>query len=505
MITPAKTLAFLLSVLAIIVLAMLSLSEINLKFGKYEANIPDFKSFFGKDTVQYADISEIVSNAELLDIDSTESLIDTSYEAIINDTMLNNVDTSSVDSVIINVDSLKKMIHAIEYPGNDKSCLNNFFSNLYHQKWKNSKIRVMHYGDSQIECDRITSYIRNKLQIRFKGMGPGLLPAIQPYGSFFSIDQINTGNWKRFTVFGKVDTSIVHKNYGAMAAFSRYAPIMTDSVSDSLYYTAGIKFSSAKTSYRRAKKFSLLELYYGNLKKAAQIKVLINDSVVKTDSLITDTIFNVYSFKSDSLIDNIEIRFSGYDSPDVYGVSLDDTIGMAVDNIALRGSSGTIFTRINYEHLDLMLNKLDPSLVILQFGGNVMPYIKPEKINSFGYYFGRQLKRLKKMRPNTSFIVIGPSDMSVKENEKYITYQSLDSVNNVLKRASFNAGFAYWDMFKAMGGENSMPSWVNAEPALASKDYTHFTIKGAKLIANMFYNALMVDYEEYKKELKKND
>ena len=84
---------------------------------------------------------------------------------------------------------------------------NNFFSNLYHQKWKNSKIRVMHYGDSQIECDRITSYIRNKLQIRFKGMGPGLLPAIQPYGSFFSIDQINTGNWKRFTVFGKVDTT----------------------------------------------------------------------------------------------------------------------------------------------------------------------------------------------------------------------------------------------------------------------------------------------------------
>jgi len=39
-----------------------------------------------------------------------------------------------------------------------------------------------------------------------------------------------------------------------------------------------------------------------------------------------------------------------------------------------------------------------------------------------------------------------------------------------------------------------MPSWVRAEPPLAGADYTHFTPRGAKLIANMFYNSLMIEY-----------
>ena len=511
MIKPAKTLVFLLSVLAIIVLAMFFLSDINLKIGGYKLKIPEFYSFFGNDTIEYADISDIVNNAELVDIDSLQNNTDTSFISLSADSVVEVIDTLSLDTVIVlNVDSLKKMVHAIEYPANtvaagNKECLDDFYGALYHEKWKRNIVRVMHFGDSQIECDRITSFIRNKLQHRFKGLGPGLLPAIQPYGNFFSINQTNTGNWQRYTIFGKLDTNIVHKNYGAMAAFSRYAPVMNDSVCDSVLYSAGIKFSASKTSYRRARKFSEMKLFYGNLHYQAQMNVLINDSIIQTVSLITDSAFCVYTFKSDTLIDNVEIEFFGYDSPDIYGLSLNDTIGLTVDNIALRGSSGTIFTKLDYSHLDLMLDELNPKLVILQFGGNVMPYIKMGKVKSFGYYFGRQLKRLKKMRPNSSFIVIGPSDMSVKDDNNYLTYPVLASVNNVMKKASFDAGFAYWDMYKAMGGKNSMPSWVNADPPLASKDYTHFTIKGAKLVANMFYNALMVDYEEYKKKMRKNE
>ncbi len=505
MIKPAHTLAFLLSVLAIIVLAMLFLSDISLKIGSYQAKIPEFKSFFVKDTIEYADITNIVNNAELVDIDSIQNIIDSALISINSDSSVITVDSIGVDTVVLNVDSLKKMIHAIEYPDNKKNSLNDFFSALYHQSWKTNVIRVMHFGDSQIECDRITSYIRNKLQSRFMGFGPGLLPAIQPYGNFFSIDQINTGDWKRYTSFGKVDTNVVHNNFGAMAAFSRYAPLYNDSVTDSTYYTASIRFSAAKTSYRRTRKFSELKLFYGNLQKDAYIELLINNLIVTRDSLIPDSLFCVYMYKSDTLIDNIEIKFYGYDSPDIYGISLIDTVGVEVDNIALRGSSGTLFTKLDYNHLELMMNELDPKLVILQFGGNVMPYINMAKVNSFGYYFGRQLQRLKKIKPNTSFVVIGPSDMSVKKDDKYITYQALDSVNNVLKRVSIKAGFAYWDMYKAMGGRNSMPSWVNADPPLASKDYTHFTTKGAKLVANMFYNALMLDYDEYRKEIKKND
>jgi lysophospholipase L1-like esterase len=46
-------------------------------------------------------------------------------------------------------------------------------------------------------------------------------------------------------------------------------------------------------------------------------------------------------------------------------------------------------------------------------------------------------------------------------------------------------------MFEAMGGKNSMPKWVDANPPLAFKDYTHFNGTGAKKIAEMFTDALI--------------
>ena len=65
--------------------------------------------------------------------------------------------------------------------------------------------------------------------------------------------------------------------------------------------------------------------------------------------------------------------------------------------------------------------------------------------------------------------------MSMKERNRYVSYPNIEKVRDALKQASFSAGAAYWDMFEAMGGRNSMPSWVFAQPPLASTDFVHFT------------------------------
>jgi uncharacterized protein YehS (DUF1456 family) len=41
-------------------------------------------------------------------------------------------------------------------------------------------VRIIHYGDSQIEGDRIISFLRNKIQNKF-GEAAGLVPARQVY------------------------------------------------------------------------------------------------------------------------------------------------------------------------------------------------------------------------------------------------------------------------------------------------------------------------------------
>jgi len=70
-------------------------------------------------------------------------------------------------------------------------------------------------------------------------------------------------------------------------------------------------------------------------------------------------------------------------------------------------------------------------------------------------------------------------------------------VRDALKEAAFDAGAAYFDIYEVMGGENSMPLWVNADPPLAAPDYTHFSRRGSNQIAEVFINSLMTDYDKW--------
>jgi hypothetical protein len=70
-------------------------------------------------------------------------------------------------------------------------------------------------------------------------------------------------------------------------------------------------------------------------------------------------------------------------------------------------------------------------------------------------------------------------------------------VNDALRTNTLAQGGAYWDLYRAMGGRNSMVSWVEAEPPLAATDYTHFSIQGANKVAELFYEALVYDMDRH--------
>ncbi|MDP4844949.1 MAG: hypothetical protein NWR83_10820, partial [Salibacteraceae bacterium] len=87
----------------------------------------------------------------------------------------------------------------------------------------------------------------------------------------------------------------------------------------------------------------------------------------------------------------------------------------------------------------------------------------------------------------------------------YVSYPMLEPIRDALKKAAFRAKIGYWDMYEAMGGKNSMPSWVAANPPLAGADYTHFTPRGAQIISEFFYKALIIEYETYNNQRLKNE
>ena len=134
------------------------------------------------------------------------------------------------------------------------------------------------------------------------------------------------------------------------------------------------------------------------------------------------------------------------------GVSLESQSGVVVDNIPLREVPAPSSPREAGACWQMPIVPWG-DMFILQFGGNVMPYIEDEQacIN-YGNWFASQIKYLKSIRPDAVFIVIGPSDMSTKIGTEYVTYPLLPNVRDALRKAALQSGAAYFDLFEAMGG-----------------------------------------------------
>jgi lysophospholipase L1-like esterase len=157
----------------------------------------------------------------------------------------------------------------------------------------------------------------------------------------------------------------------------------------------------------------------------------------------------------------------------------------------MRGCSGNIFTKIDSVALADFYRKTNTRLIILQFGGNMIPQTEnPATIS--GYVrstLRQQVRYLRACAPQASILFIGPSDMSTRIDGEMKTYPLVPYMDRLLKQMAEEEHIAYWSIYDAMGGQNSMVKWV--EVGLAGSDYVHFTRSGAKKIGRLLYEWLM--------------
>ena len=414
-----------------------------------------------------------------------------------------------IDSTAIK-DSLKraelayrKAMLRIQWPDNNHQKINGFFESLEGLKNKKAgkKVRVMHYGDSQIEVDRITSYIRNELQKEYGGSGPGLIPAIEGIPSSAVLKE-SSDNWYRFTLFGQRDSNIFHTRYsplGSMAMFEY--PFVDSLIPDTLIKQAWIRIQPSRIGFNRVKKYTRIALYYGYAPDNCIINAYVNDSLVRFDDLEAFEGFKKIKWNFKTTPKDFKIEILSRKSPEFYAFSLESPTGVIVDNIAMRGSSGTLFKKMYKPQFKQFIKEQPIKLFLLQYGGNTVPYIDSEKeALQYGRWFKAQLEYLQSIKPNAAIIVIGPSDMALKTDNEFATYPYLENVRDVLKNAAFETGCGFWDLYEVMGGKNSMTSWVESNPPLAGKDYVHFTHRGTRKVSELFYKALLKDREEWKYE-----
>lgn len=389
------------------------------------------------------------------------------------------------------LDSLLAPLKRIQYPPSVQS---DFLHPLFQKLRQRKRVRILHYGDSQIEGDRITAYIRNQLQKQFGGRGPGLIPAI-PVAPLLHIRHEWSDHWIRLTGYTASDTTELHRKLG---------PLLTAGlaqIQDSLDTAWILLRPRTGIGYWRALAYSYMILYLGIPDTSnPHLEVWMNDSVQLMDTALHPA---EWVRIEAPVKPRASLLLRVWGGPILlYAISLEfppEKGGVIVDNIPLRGSAGTIFTRQNRAFFQKVLTTLDPDLILLQFGGNVVPYIRSdEQCNAYGKRFARQLRWFQSFLPDVRLLVLGPADMATRVEGKLQTYPWLECVRDALKHASFQEGALFWDMYLNMGGAGTIIQWVeNAEPPLAAPDYIHFTPAGVREISRLFWEDWQWEYEKF--------
>ncbi|MDR3046539.1 MAG: hypothetical protein LBU51_02870 [Bacteroidales bacterium] len=368
------------------------------------------------------------------------------------------------------------------FPNNDFTFFDKFFEAAEHAAKLNTTVRILHYGDSQIEMDRITNNLRDNLHKLFGGYGPGLLPYQQTIYSL-SVSQSSTGNPDKYAAYGNFSRA-KDDVYGPLVKFFR--------VSGNTSFRAVVEDN--KNNEYKDRIFSTVTLIYkadNNFNVTVKANGKTYEQTVPGSS---KDLVRTMVWKLDTTANQVILSIKG--SADIYGVALDGNYGVNIDNIPIRGSAGTFFSSLEPKSLTAAYDLLNVKMIILQFGGNSVPGIGGKSsIQKYASQIAQQIKFFQKVAPEATLLFIGPSDMSTKWGGELRTYTHLPQLIATLKDTVLAYGVAYWDIYEIMGGNSSMISWV--KQGLACGDYIHFTLKGASVIGNKLSDVVSLLYNYY--------
>ena len=307
--------------------------------------------------------------------------------------------------------------------------LGTFFQKLEHANQR--QVDVYHWGDSQIEGDRITGVLREHFQNEHGGQGAGWVLPLTPAPTF-AVRQSTSGEVGRVAGFGP------RRN-----AEARRLP-----------FFAVNRFDSASTWTIR------------NNPKARDHCQTWSDMAIWQDgeghwdvSPATDTSPSTpgsYQTWTDTAgLGGNTWRTSG---ATLLGANLTSGPGVYVHNLAMRGGSGTLFDDVPKADWKALQQHTNPALVVLQFGGNAVPSITNGKgARRYAQKVGQNIRHIQAQWPGVPILFIGPSDMG----EDLSTYPGLQHTVTALRDTALANHALHWDLQTVMGGPGSMKRWVD--------------------------------------------
>jgi len=351
------------------------------------------------------------------------------------------------------------------------------FNKLQRAKNGRDKVRVAWFGDSFTDADLVVCDLRDTLQSIFGGNGVGFVPITHEAAGYRRSVELSSGGWITSSVIARNGV----RNFG-INGFN-YQP-------DSANY---VRFK-ASYRYKHTRKFDVFRLFYAS-QNQTEVRLALNDTVKQRLTLTPASLPEMVSVGLPD-IRKVKLNFSRQSGITVYGASLEDSTGFYIDNFSIKGNSGISLLAIPKANLMKFDSLLNYDLIVLQFGLNAMT---PESRKYTAYMEGmaRLVNRFKAAFPDTPILMLSVSDRSERRQGEFATMRAVKSLVAVQQQFAYDNKLLFWNLYEAMGGENSMARFVHSNPPLAGKDYTHLNFDGGKIIGHSLAKSILYEGEKF--------
>jgi lysophospholipase L1-like esterase len=347
-----------------------------------------------------------------------------------------------------------------------------------------AQARVIHYGDSIIAADYISSTVREKLQAELGDAGRGFAFAALPT-NFHALAEVTQKASKGWTIKRLPDPK----------------------PKDRLMGFAGASFASktkgARLSFSTKKSISRVEVYYLAQPGGGELSVSADGELLETLSTAGDKA--APAWKAFTLTDgphDLSLEVLGTGEVRLFGVALErESAGVIYDNAGEVSGATAHLLEIDADHFSSELGHRAPSLVVIEYGTNEVNYTSTSAAGLAEYQetLTAVFKKVRAAAPKASCLVVSPLDSAQPSEDdptKLVSKPAIPKLIKAQREAAKAAGCAYLDVYAALGGKGTAVTW--AEKGLLGEDLSHPSPGGARIVGKLIYEALSRGFADYR-------
>lgn len=344
-------------------------------------------------------------------------------------------------------------------------------------------VRIAVLGDSFIEADIITADMREQLQLKYGGNGVGFVPFSTPLSKYRGTVTHNHEGWTNYNLIKRKSVPEEYKNWFFVSG------MLSIPAENATTEYKGVQFR------RRIEKANTASIFFVNRKNAV-LNVTVNGSQKHTYTPDSgDEVRRIVINEPD--ISALKVNISNAAGFIGYGVVLEDSVGVSVHNYSVRSNSGLALLGTDYNIDRQFSDYMNYDMVILQYGLNAMSADVTNYTN-YGKQLVKMINYIKQCFPQSAIVVMSVGDRSTMQNGTAVTMPAVKAMLKAQEEAAKECGVGFWNTYKAMGGDNSMPKFV--ERQWAAKDYTHIGYPGGKYIAEQFVRFISAAVESVRSQ-----